>query len=150
MSAIVWLILMAALLVVELCTLGLTTIWFAAGALVAFIAATLGGPLWLSIALFIIVSIVLLIFTRPVATKYLNSKTTKTNAESIVGKTAKVTIAIDNLAPSGQVVIGGMEWTARSTEDGVKIPEGTLVTVEGISGVKLIVREMVDVSDHNS
>ena len=144
MDAIVWLILMAALLVIELCTLGLTTIWFAAGALVAFIAATLGGPLWLSIALFVVVSLALLIFTRPVATKYLNSKTTKTNAESIVGRTAKVTIAIDNLEPSGQVVIGGMEWTARSTQDGVKIPEGTLVTVEGISGVKLIVREMVN------
>ena len=144
MDAIVWLILMAALLVIELCTLGLTTIWFAAGALAAFIAATLGGPLWLSITLFVVVSLVLLIFTRPVATKYLNSKTTKTNAESIVGQTAKVTIAIDNLEPSGQVVIGGMEWTARSTQDGVKIPEGTLVTVEGISGVKLIVREMVN------
>ena len=146
MDAIVWLILMAALLVIELCTLGLTTIWFAAGALAAFIAATLGGPLWLSITLFVVVSLVLLIFTRPVATKYLNSKTTKTNAESIVGQTAKVTIAIDNLEPSGQVVIGGMEWTARSTQDSVKIPEGTLVTVEGISGVKLIVREMVDES----
>ena len=146
MDAIVWLILMAALLVIELCTLGLTTIWFAAGALAAFIAATLGGPLWLSIALFVVVSLALLIFTRPVATKYLNSKTTKTNAESIVGQTAKVTIAIDNLEPSGQVVIGGMEWTARSTQDSVKIPEGTLVTVEGISGVKLIVREMVDES----
>lgn len=144
MDAIVWLILMAALLVIELCTLGLTTIWFAAGALAAFIAATLGGPLWLSIALFVVVSLALLIFTRPVATKYLNSKTTKTNAESIVGRTAKVTIAIDNLEPSGQVVIGGMEWTARSTQDSVKIPEGTLVTVEGISGVKLIVREMVN------
>ena len=146
MDAIVWLILMAALLVIELCTLGLTTIWFAAGALAAFIAATLGGPLWLSITLFVVVSLVLLIFTRPVATKYLNSKTTKTNAESIVGQTAKVTIAIDNLEPSGQVVIGGMEWTARSTQDSIKIPEGTFVTVEGISGVKLIVREMVDES----
>lgn len=144
MDAIVWLILMAALLVIELCTLGLTTIWFAAGALAAFIVATLGGPLWLSITLFVVVSLVLLIFTRPVATKYLNSKTTKTNAESIVGRTAKVTIAIDNLEPSGQVVIGGMEWTARSTQDSIKIPEGTFVTVEGISGVKLIVREMVD------
>ena len=142
MGAIIWLIIMAGLLIIEFATLGLTTIWFAAGALVAFIVAAVGAPLWLQITVFIIISLIMLFVTRPIATKYLNSKTTKTNAESLVGKTAKVTIAIDNLQPSGQVVIGGMEWTARSTEDTVTIPEGTLVTIEGISGVKLMVYPM--------
>ena len=112
MIAVGWLIAMAVLLVIEIATLGLTTIWFAAGALVAFIAAALNLALWLQITLFIMVSLVLLFFTRPLASRYLNSKTTKTNAESLVGRTAKVTIAIDNLKPAGQVVVGGMEWTA--------------------------------------
>ena len=141
MIAIGWLILMAALLVIEIATLGLTTIWFAAGALVAFIIAVLNLPLWLQITVFIVVSVVLLICTRPLATKYLNSKTSKTNAESLVGRSAKVTKSINNIQAQGQVVVGGMEWTARSTDDAVLIPEGSVVTIHGISDVKLIVSE---------
>lgn len=141
MIAIGWLIAMAVLLVIEIATLGLTTIWFAAGALVAFLIAIVGGALWLQITMFIAVSLVLLLCTRPLAARYLNSRTSKTNAESLVGRTAKVTIAIDNLQAQGQVVVGGMEWTARSTEDTVQIPADSFVTIEGISGVKLIVKE---------
>ena len=141
MIAIGWLIAMAVLLIIEIATLGLTTIWFAAGALVAFIVAIVGLPLWLQITLFITVSLVLLLCTRPLATRYLNSRTTKTNAESLVGKTARVTAGINNLQAQGQVVVGGMEWTARSTDDAALIPEGSFVTIEGISGVKLIVKE---------
>lgn len=141
MIAIGWLILMAALLVIEIATLGLTTIWFAAGALVAFIIAVLNLPLWLQITVFIVVSVVLLICTRPLAAKYLNSKTSKTNVESLVGRSAKVTKSINNIQAQGQVVVGGMEWTARSTDDAVLIPEGSVVTIHGISGVKLIVSE---------
>ena len=83
----------------------------------------------------------LLIFTRPLATKYLNSRTSKTNAESLVGRTAKVTKTINNIQAEGQVVVGGMEWTARSTDENVVIPEGAVVMIHGISGVKLIVSE---------
>lgn len=141
MIAIGWLILMAVLLVIEIATLGLTTLWFAAGALVAFIIAAVGLPIWLQIVVFVVVSVILLICTRPLATKYLNSKTSKTNAESLVGKTAKVTMDINNIQAQGQVVIGGMEWTARSTDDAVSIPAGAVVMIHGISGVKLIVSE---------
>lgn len=141
MVAIGWLILMAVLLVIEIATLGLTTIWFAAGALAGFIVAVVDLPIWLQIAVFIVVSVILLIFTRPLATRYLNSKTSKTNAESLVGRSAKVTKAINNIQAEGQVVVGGMEWTARSTDDAVLIPVGAIVTIRGISGVKLIVCE---------
>ncbi len=141
MIAIGWLILMAVLLVIEIATLGLTTIWFAAGALVACIAAVVDAPIWLQAALFVVVSVLLLIFTRPLATKYLNSRTSKTNAESLVGRTAKVTKTINNIQAEGQVVVGGMEWTARSTDENVVIPEGAVVMIHGISGVKLIVSE---------
>ena len=101
MIAIGWLILMAVLLVIEIATLGLTTIWFAAGALVACIAAVVDAPIWLQAALFVVVSVLLLIFTRPLATKYLNSRTSKTNAESLVGRTAKVTKTINNIQAEG-------------------------------------------------
>lgn len=136
---IMWLVLMAGLLAIEIFTLGLTTIWFAAGALVAVVAALAGFNLGIQIGAFVVVSVVLLFFTRPVAVRYLNSRTTKTNAEALVGKSARVTIDINNLKGEGQVVINGLEWTARSSDDTIIFRTGDVVTVVGIEGVKLIV-----------
>lgn len=136
---IMWLVLMAGLLAIEIFTLGLTTIWFAAGALVAVVAALAGFNLGIQIGAFVVVSVVLLFFTRPVAVRYLNSRTTKTNAEALVGKSARVTIDINNLKGEGQVVISGLEWTARSSVDTATFKQDEYVTIVGIEGVKLIV-----------
>ena len=134
-----WLIALVAFLIIEIITLGLTTIWFAAGALISFIAAWLGQPLGVQLVLFFIVSFILLIFTRPWAMKYLNGRTTKTNAESLVGEIGIVTVAINNLKATGQVQVKGSYWTARSREHQEEIPEGSTVRIEEIKGVKCIV-----------
>ena len=97
MYEIFWLIAFGVLLLIEILTLGLTTIWFAAGALVAFLAAALNMPLLVQVIAFLVVSILMLIFTRPIMTKHLNAKTTKTNAESLVGEKARVLIPVNNL-----------------------------------------------------
>ena len=136
---IIWLALTAVLLIIEIATLGLTTIWFAAGALFAFFAALLGMNQGIQIGVFVVVSVVLLFFTRPLAVKYLNTKTIKTNTEALVGKTARVIVDINNLKSQGQVVINGLEWTARSSDDSVVFKIGDAVTIVGIEGVKLIV-----------
>lgn len=136
---IIWLALTAVLLIIEIATLGLTTIWFAAGALFAFFAALLGMNQGIQIGVFVVVSVVLLFFTRPLAVKYLNTKTIKTNTEALVGKTARVIVDINNLKSHGQVVINGLEWTARSSDDTVVFKIGDAVTIVGIEGVKLIV-----------
>ena len=136
---IIWLALTAVLLLIEIVTLGLTTIWFAAGALFAFFAALLGMNQGIQIGVFVVVSVVLLFFTRPLAVKYLNTKTIKTNTEALVGKTARVIVDINNLKSQGQVVISGLEWTARSSDDTVVFKIGDAVTIVGIEGVKLIV-----------
>lgn len=136
---IIWLALTAVLLLIEIVTLGLTTIWFAAGALFAFFAALLGMNQGIQIGVFVVVSVVLLFFTRPLAVKYLNTKTIKTNTEALVGKTARVIVDINNLKSQGQVVINGLEWTARSSDDTVVFKIGDAVTIVGIEGVKLIV-----------
>ena len=136
---IIWLALTAVLLIIEIATLGLTTIWFAAGALFAFFAALLGMNQGIQIGVFVVVSVVLLFFTRPLAVKYLNTKTIKTNTEALVGKTARVIVGINNLKSQGQVVINGLEWTARSSDDTVVFKIGDAVTIVGIEGVKLIV-----------
>ncbi len=138
--SIIWLVVLAILLVIEFLTLGLTTVWFAGGALVAFLLSLAGGPLWLQLLLFIAVSVVLLLFTRPLAVKYLNKDVQKTNVDSIPGQKGIVTATIDNLKAEGQVTIQGMEWTARA-KNGNTIEKGKVVRVTAVEGVKLIVEE---------
>ena len=138
---IFWLGAFGVLLLIEILTLGLTTIWFAVGALAAFLLALVQVPLMIQIVVFIVVSVVMLVFTRPIMTKYLNKKTTKTNAESLVGRKARVLIPINNLKSEGQVMVNGMEWTARSTKDEVTFQKDEMVRIAGISDVKLIVEK---------
>lgn len=136
--SVIWLIVLVACLVVEISTLGLASIWFAGGALLAMIIALIGGPLWLQVLIFLVTSVVLLIFTRPIARKYFNKNREKTNVNSKIGKQAIVTVTIDNLKGTGQIITEGMEWTARSLDSSV-IEEGAVVTIEKIEGVKAIV-----------
>ncbi len=137
----IWLIVFVACIVIEIISMGLTTIWFAGGALIAAVAAALGVPLWIQIVLFVLVSLVLLYFTRPIAVKYFNKDRIKTNAESLIGKQAIVISEIDNLQGIGQVTVEGKEWTARTVTDGVTLPTGSVVLIRAISGVKLMVEE---------
>lgn len=136
-----WLVVLVILVIIELLTMGLTTVWFAGGALVATVAALFHAPLALQIILFLAVSALLLFFTRPLAVKYFNKDRVRTNAESLVGRQAIVISEIDNLQGVGQVNVGGMEWSARTKEDGVRLPAGTVTTVLAINGVKLVVEE---------
>lgn len=142
MEPLIWLALLAAFLIIEAITTGLTTIWFAGGALVAVIASYLGAGLILQLLLFLVVSVVLLIFTRPLALRYMNKDLEKTNVNSLLGKTAVVTQEIDNLTQTGQVRINDIEWMARTSEDGQKIAENAVVKVVEVHGVRLIVEEI--------
>ncbi len=137
----IWLVLLIVFIGVETATLGLTSIWFAGGALIAMIVAALNGPVWLQIIVFLMVALLMLIFTRPVAVKYFNKERVKTNVESVIGKQAVVTRAINNLQGTGTVMVSGQEWSARSCEEGITIPKDAVVIVEAVSGVKLMVRK---------
>ena len=137
-AAIVWLILMVVFLAAEAATVGMVSLWFAAGSLAALLTALAHGPGWLQTLLFLVVSAGLLLALRPLAKKYLSPKLTATNVDSVVGSTGLVTAAIDNVSAAGQVKLGAMEWTARSTS-GQPIPVGTLVKVDRIEGVKAFV-----------
>ena len=141
MEPIMWLILLACFLVVEAITVGLTTIWFAGGALVAAIASGMGAGILMQWLLFLIISLVFLIFTRPLAVKYMNKGVPKTNVNSLIGERAVVIQKINNLEQSGQVRINDIEWMARTSSDEVTIPEHAIVTIEDVQGVKLIVKE---------
>lgn len=136
--ALLWLGLMIFFIIVEANTVSLMSIWFAAGSLVACVAALFHAPVWLQILLCIAVSAVLLAALRPLVRKYIKPNVVATNVDSVVGSTGYVTDSIDNLTAKGQVKLGGMEWTARSS-NGDPIEEGTLVKVDRIEGVKALV-----------
>ena len=140
MEAVFWLGMMVVLCIIELATMGLTTIWFAAGALAACIVALIQGNIWIQTIVFLLVSILLLIFTRPVAVKYLNHSRIKTNIESLIGREAVVLQPIENLKIQGKVLMNGMEWTARTASNQDIIEKDTIVVVERVEGVKLIVK----------
>lgn len=139
----VWMALVIIFLVVELVTVGLTTIWLAGGALVAFILAAIGAGFWLQLATFFVVSFVLIYFTRPFAVKYLNPRRTRTNSEELIGEVVKVTECIDNRAAEGTALAKGLEWSARAVSDDMVIEKDTLVKVLRIEGVKLIVEPVI-------
>lgn len=139
-TIVFWLIVLIISIVVEVATLGLMSIWFAGGALVAIVAALLHAPIALQIILFLVVSIMLLFFTRPIAVKYFNKDRVKTNVESMVGRQAIVISEIDNLHGIGQVNVSGQEWSARSNDDDIRLAVGAVVDVVAIDGVKLIVK----------
>ena len=138
MSVVFWAVAVVAFVILELATVGLASIWFALGALCALIAALLGAQLWLQIVWFAIVSIATLLLTRPLAKKYINSKTMATNADRVIGRRAVVKERIDELAGTGAVLADGKMWSAR-TVDGSTAEPGDVVTVREIRGVKLIV-----------
>ena len=136
---IFWLLVLIVSVAIEALTMGLTSIWFAGGALIAIGAAAIRAPIVVQVILFFIISLLLLIFTRPIAVKYFNKERIKTNAESIVGKQAIVVSEVDNLQGAGQVTVGGLEWSARSADPDKKLNVGMVVNVVAIDGVKLIV-----------
>ena len=140
MDTYIWLGLFAVFLIVEaVCTIHLVSIWFAAGSLAAALVSLLNGPVWLEILLFMVVSGGLLLALWPFTKKFLKPTITKTNVDSVIGSVGYVTEPIDNLHAQGQVKLGGMEWTARSSDDST-IAVGTMITVERIEGVKVFVR----------
>lgn len=138
MDTIIWLLLMVVFLIAEASTVTMISLWFAAGSLAALVVSLLDGAVWLQVALFLVVSAALLSLLRPMVRKHITPKLTATNADSLIGSRGYVIRDIDNVAATGNVKLGAMEWSARSTT-GAPIPEGTLVTVDRIEGVKVFV-----------
>ena len=137
----VWLGLLILFLVIEIATVGLTTIWMAGGALGALILDLAGLNLWWQIGAFLVVSFTMLVFTRPFVVKYINSHHEKKNYEGIIGKVVRITEKVDNLQQTGTAVVNGLEWTTRAERDDVILDPGDLAKVVNISGVKLIVKK---------
>lgn len=135
---LIWILIAVIFAVIEGLTMGLTTIWFTVGGVGACIIALLGGPILLQVAVFLIISVILLYFTRPLAEKRLKIGHEKNNIDQMIGKTCVVTEKIEPYH-TGQVKLNGMVWTAVSRDQKEILEKGELVIITGIEGVKLIV-----------
>ena len=145
---IVWLVLMLVFLIAEGATAAMVSLWFVLGSLGALIVSLLGGEVWLQFVVFFLVSAISLGLLRPLTRKFVNPEITSTNVNALPGTKGLVSEAIDNVRGQGQVKLGGVAWTARSSDD-QPIPAGTLVQVDRIDGVKAFVspvRELVSQS----
>ena len=140
----IWLGLVIVFCIFEACTTSLTTIWFAGGAMVAFVLALFKVPEWIQMVVFVVVSVALLVLTRSFVMKILKVGTAKTNIDSLIGQKATVIADIDNSKDTGMVVVKGQKWSAKSKEFDLVIPEGTIVEVTEVVGVKLIVSIIPD------
>ena len=134
----VWFGLLVLFILVEAGTVNMVSAWFAIGALAALIVALIGAEIWLQVLVFLTVSAVALALLRPIAKKHFTPRITRTNVDAMVGKTCLCITPIDNLASTGQVKLGDVEWTARSTT-GEPIPAGTQVKIDRVEGVKVYV-----------
>lgn len=141
MEAIIWIALIIVFAAVEIATVGLTTIWFAGGAIAALLCDMVGLGIGWQFAVFVVVSLVLLFFTRPWALKYLKPHLVRTNYEENIGKNVCITETVDNIKGTGTAVLKGQEWTARAWEEGKVFEPGTIVKVKEIRGVTLYVAE---------
>lgn len=140
-APVVWLIIFAAMVGIELLTLGLTTIWFAGGAIVSLVVSAAGAGVNVQIILFIVVSMILLILVRPWAQKHFNHDRIRTNAQSLIGQSAVVIEEINNMKAQGRVLVRGQEWSARNAAGDEIISKDTQVRIKEISGVKLMVEK---------
>lgn len=136
----VWLGVTVLAALVEAAVPSLISIWFVPGGVAAFIVSLAGGPVYAQILMFLGVSCLALLLTRPLAKKFQKKRPVSTNADMALGRTALVKEDIDNMLGAGQVTVRGVDWSARSVEPDGRIPKGSLVRVERIEGVKLIVR----------
>ncbi|MCM1283345.1 MAG: NfeD family protein [Muribaculaceae bacterium] len=139
---VLWLLLFIAFVAGEIATVGLTSIWFAAGALAALIAACCRLNPVIQVILFVVVSVVLLVLTKTKVQNFINSHTQRTNADRLVGQIIQITERVSNRNQSGKAVVQGMEWTVRTRLDSEVIEEGESARVLEISGVKLIVEKV--------
>ena len=136
-----WAIILVVSIIASLAFGMIEAVWFAVGSAVALIAHFAGAVLWQQVLLFAAVSIILLIVSRPLTKKWINKRAIKTGAQALIGKEVRVVKDIDNKAEEGLAVIGGMEWTARSTDPNIRIPKNTSARIVAIEGVKLIVEK---------
>lgn len=136
---VLWLVLMVVFVITELVTVGLTSIWFAVGALCALIAGAVDASFGIQVVIFIAISLVLLFATRPFARKFINTRMVKTNSESLVGEVIRITERVSNIDQTGTAVVKGQEWTVRTDNDNDVIEQGELAKIVRITGVKLIV-----------
>ena len=140
----IWLAVIILTIIIEIITVGLTAIWLTGGGIAALVVCLLGGHWGLQLAVFFVVTFILIYFTRPWALKYIESRKTATNYEEVIGKTVRIIEDVDNVKETGKAIYNGMEWTARAKVDTETFSMDEQARVVGVQGVKLILEKIAD------
>ena len=136
-----WLILAGLMFVLEILTAGFLVFWFGVAALLTMVLSIFVDSVVIQIVVFIVLSFILVLATKPIVSKYvLKDDMVKTNVYTVIGKTAITTVDIDLAKGTGQIKVGSDVWSAKS-EDGEFIPEGTMVEIVKVEGVKVVVKK---------
>ena len=144
-----WLIIAGVLFIGEILTSGFLLLWFAIAAVIAMLVSFITTNLFIQVLVFVVISILLLIFTRPLLTKYVKSNNTITNSNAIIGKMALVTEEISLLNSTGQISVDGEIWSAKTMDPNLTIPKGSKVEIIGIDGVKACVASNYQMPSNN-
>ncbi|MDY4792752.1 MAG: NfeD family protein [Pararoseburia sp.] len=140
----IWLAVIILTIIIEIITVGLTSIWLTGGGIAALVVCLLGGHWGLQLAVFFVVTFLLIYFTRPWALKYIESRKTATNYEEVIGKTVRIIEDVDNVKETGKAIYNGMEWTARAKVDTETFSMDEQARVVGVQGVKLILEKIAE------
>lgn len=140
----IWLAVIILTIIIEIITVGLTSIWLTGGGIAALVVCLLGGHWGLQLAVFFVVTFILIYFTRPWALKYIESRKTATNYEEVIGKTVRIIEDVDNVKETGKAIYNGMEWTARAKVDTETFSLNEQARVVGVQGVKLILEKIAE------
>ena len=140
----IWLAVIILTIIIEIITVGLTSIWLTGGGIAALVVCLLGGHWGLQLAVFFVVTFILIYFTRPWALKYIESRKTATNYEEVIGKTVRIIEDVDNVKETGKAIYNGMEWTARAKVDTETFSLDEQARVVGVQGVKLILEKIAE------
>ena len=137
----VWLIIAGICFILETFTAGFLIFWLGIAALLSMLTSFITPDIAIQSIVFVVSSAILIPLTKPLVNKYINSKTVKTNAFSIIEKKAIVTTEINPMEATGQIKVNGEIWSAKSESERI-VPVGTEVKVLKIEGVKAIVQEL--------
>lgn len=136
----IWLIIAGICFILEIATVGFLIFWFGIAALITCLLSLFIDNIIVQTAIFVILSAILTFLTRPLAKKIVSKDNVVTNANSIIGKQAIVQKTI-SATSNGQIKINGDLWTAMLEDSSYdNVPEGSIVEILKIDGVKAIVK----------
>lgn len=135
----IWLGIIIVGIIAEIVTVGLSAVWFVCGAACAYAAGRFGCSVNMQIAVFLAVSFGLSYFLRPYTVKLLCRRKSSRHARELIGQRVRVIAPVNNAIGEGRVLVGNMEWRAKSRRDEYVFEAGDEAVIDSIEEIVLII-----------